>query len=137
MLGNGEEGLNVYPVYEGVVIMAQTKNSRKTVIQSQYWSEEFGQWMVFIHDYLHTKGVDEAGNVIPLKRGMNVSADHPIGVVSNQGCKDVHLHHSVMTEYPAAPEHPDRLGYFAAKDVNYYPRIPKEYTGLKKVLTQR
>ncbi len=118
MLSNSEEGRNVYPVYDGVVIMAQTQNARKTVIQSQYWSEEFGQWMVFIHDYLHTKGVDEDGMVIQLKRGMNVSADHPIGVVSNQGCKNIHLHHSVMTEDP------NRLGYFVARDVNYYPKNP-------------
>ena len=118
MLGNSEEGRNVYPIYDGVVIMAQTQNARKTVIQSQYWSEEFGQWMVFIHDYLHTKGVDEDGTVIQLKRGMNVSADHPIGVVSNQGCKNIHLHHSVMAEDP------NRLGYFAARDVNYYPKNP-------------
>jgi len=122
MLGNAEKGLNVYPVYDGVVVMAQTQNSRKTVIQSQYWSEEFGQWMVFIHDYLHTRGVDEDGTIISLKRGMNVYADNPIGVVSNEGCKDVHLHHSVMVEHPADPKHPSKLGYFVAKDVNYYPK---------------
>jgi len=125
MLGNREEGRNVYPVHDGVVIMAQTKNSRKTVIQSQYWSDEFGQWMVFIHDYLHMKGVDEDGTIILLKRGMNVSVDKPIGVVSNQGCKDVHLHHSVMTEYPADPAQPSRLGYFISRDVNYYPKNPE------------
>jgi len=122
MIGNAEEGLNVYPVYDGVVIMAQTKNSRKTVIQSQYWSEEFGQWMVFIHDYLHTRGVDEAGNFISIKRGMDVRAADPIGVVSNQGCHDIHLHHSVMVEHPADPEQPSKLGYFVARDVNYYPK---------------
>jgi len=122
MLGNAEKGLNVYPVYDGVVIMAQTQNSRKTVIQSQYWNNEFGQWMVFIHDYLHTKGVDEEGKIISLKRGMDVRIDNPIGVVSNEGCNDVHLHHSVMVEHPADPAHPNRLGYFVARDVNYYPK---------------